>query len=252
MSFKLLPCASEKTCRGHGTQQSVYFGAFSDSLAVSVAHFNNPLWTELHHKCFRLKCFSQPAAPINPLPFMQRREEGSERHRLPPFPGRLIHFLGLKCNCSDVNQGTNCFSETAALHVRRRTAAKWKQLRVEGARPKSPAHRHQTVWKLGSITRDVVKVLTAHQSIKIYKIKVIIDLLARFSWTMDVVESTFKESLDSVKERKWSLWFKKNLTWAHKPAARADHRWPVFVRSLVFSSCSASCGWMNYEKRHKD
>lgn len=40
---------------------------------------------------------------------------------------------------------------------------------------------------------------------------------------MDLDDSTFKESLVSVKERKWSLGFKKNLSRAHRPAARADH-----------------------------
>lgn len=59
-----------------------------------------PLWTKQHHECFRLKCLIQPGAPRNPLPSMRRGEEGSESHRLPPFPGRVIHFLFLTLKCS--------------------------------------------------------------------------------------------------------------------------------------------------------
>lgn len=158
MSFKRLPSASgkkktPKTCHVHGTQQSVYFGAFPDSAAVSAAQFNNSLRTEQHHECFRLKCFSQPAAPIKPLPSARPREEGRERHRLPPFPGRLIHFLGLKCNCSDDNQGTDCFSATAAPNVSQRPSKCCKMKTAEGWKESCTQTPHPLE---GFITRDVV------------------------------------------------------------------------------------------------
>lgn len=155
--LKKKPKKTPKTCRGHGTQQSVYFGAFPDSAAVSAAHFNNSLRTEQHHECFRLKCFSQPAAPIKPLPFARPRErgreEGREGHRLPPFPGRLIHFLGLRCNCSDGNQGTDCFSETAAPNVSRRPSKCCKMKTAEGWKEFCTQTPHPLE---GFITRDVV------------------------------------------------------------------------------------------------
>lgn len=151
-----------KTCCGHRSQPRVYLGAFPDSVAVAAAHFTNSLWTEQHHKCFRLKCFSQPAAPIKPLPFTQPREEGSERHRLPPFPGRLIHFLGLRCDCRAVNQGTNCLSASCKTDSKMKTAA------GGGIEP-------QPVVTYCSLNHK-----STHRT---NRIKVILDLPARFSWT---------------------------------------------------------------------
>lgn len=227
MSFKLLPSASEKTCGGHRTQQSVYFGAFP----VSAAHFNNSLWTEQHHKCFRLKCFSQPAAPIKPLPFTQPREGVSVTGYLRLQAGWFISLA---------------WEATVGLLIKAQTASVKRLCFMQDGRQNENSCGLRD-WDLacGYLLFTKPQKYTKNKENQSYSRSTGTVLLSQ---KMDFVESTFKESLVSVTERKWSLWFKKNLSWTHRPAARADHRWPVFVRSLVFSSCSI-CGWINYEKR---